>query len=149
MTIFDHLIAGALPASFVYQDARCVAFMDINPITAGHVLVVPRQSVATLDEVDAETRAHLWEVSRKIGIAQRQALGSLAQHLLVNDGKGASQSVPHVHIHVSPRYGDDTLRTVVKLIWHISLLAARRPPRENGRDQLDALAQRIAAAMAP
>lgn len=72
MTIFDHLIAGALPASFVHQDERCVAFMDISPITPGHVLVVPRQSVATLDALDAETRAHLWEVARKVGVAQRQ-----------------------------------------------------------------------------
>ena len=147
MTIFDHIIAGALPASFVHQDEQCVAFMDINPITRGHVLVVPRQSVATLDELDASTRAHLWEVARRVGQAQRQALGSLAQHLLVNDGKGASQTVPHVHIHVIPRYGGDTLRTVTRLIWHISLLAAKRHPRENGRDALEALAQRIAAAM--
>jgi histidine triad (HIT) family protein len=148
MTIFDHLIAGALPASFVHQDERCVAFMDISPITPGHVLVVPRQSVATLDELDAETRAHLWEVARKVGVAQRQALCSVAQHLLVNDGPGASQSVPHVHIHVIPRYGGDTLRTVTRLIAHVSMLATRRRPREKGREQLQALAQRIATAMA-
>lgn len=147
MTIFDHLMAGNLPASFVWQDQICVAFLDISPITAGHVLVVPRQSVATLDELDMHTRAHLWEVAGRVGQAQRQALGSVAQHLLVNDGKGASQTVPHVHIHVIPRYGGDTLRTVTRLIWHISLLAAKRRPRENGRDTLDALAQRIAAAM--
>lgn len=148
MTIFDHLIAGALPASFVHQDERCVAFMDISPITPGHVLVVPRQSVATLDALDAETRAHLWEVACKVGVAQRQALGSVAQHLLVNDGPGASQSVPHVHIHVIPRYGGDTLRTVTRLIAHVSMLATRRRPREKGRAQLQALAQRIATAMA-
>ena len=126
MTIFDHLIAGALPASFVHQDERCVAFMDISPITPGHVLVVPRQSVATLDALDAEARAHLWEVARKVGVAQRQALGSVAQHLLVNDGPGASQSVPHVHIHVIPRYGGDTLRTVTSACWRRGGGRARR-----------------------
>ena len=88
------------------------------------------------------------EVARKVGVAQRQALGSVAQHLLVNDGPGASQSVPHVHIHVIPRYGGDTLRTVTRLIAHVSMLATRRRPREKGRAQLQALAQRIATAMA-
>ena len=57
MTIFDRIIAGQLPASFVYQDEICVAFLDINPMTRGHTLVVPRQSVPTLDLLDAEDDA--------------------------------------------------------------------------------------------
>ena len=147
MTIFDRLIAGELPASFVHRDAHCVAFMDINPITAGHVLVVPLRSVATLDELDAATRAHLWEVARRIGAAQRVGLGSRAQHVLVNDGKAASQTVPHVHLHVIPRYGGDTLRTMARLVWHIGTLMIHWPETARRRRRLDALAQRIAAAM--
>ena len=58
MTIFDRIIAGQIPASFVWQDMVCVAFMDIRPISRGHVLVVPRQSVATLEELEASTLAH-------------------------------------------------------------------------------------------
>ena len=149
MTIFDHLIAGALPASFVHQDERCVAFMDISPITPGHVLVVPRQSVATLDALDAETRAHLWEVARKVGVAQRQALGSVAQHLLVNDGPGASQSVPHVHIHVIPRYGRDSARSMARLAWHLTTLMLPYRDTPAKRARLDALAAAIAGAIGP
>jgi histidine triad (HIT) family protein len=79
-SIFDHIIAGRLPASFVHRDAHCVAFMDINPVSRGHVLVVPLQSVATLDELDPQTLPRLWEVALRVGRAQRAGLGSLAQH---------------------------------------------------------------------
>jgi histidine triad (HIT) family protein len=68
-TVFDAIIDGRIPASFVHRDERCVAFMDINPITRGHVLVVPRQSVATLDALDPAVRAHLWDIARRVGAA--------------------------------------------------------------------------------
>lgn len=147
MTVFDHLIAGRIPASFVHQDAVCVAFMDIRPITRGHVLVVPRTSVATLAELDAGTRAHLLEVAVRIGTAQRRALGSLAQHLLVNDGEDASQTVPHVHIHVIPRYRGDRAVAVARMIWHIAKLALPIRERARERAELDDQARAIAAAM--
>ena len=146
-TIFDRLIAGELPASFVYRDEVCVVFMDIHPITQGHALVVPLRSVPTLAELDAATRQHLWEVGQRIGAAQRRALGSDAQHFLVNDGKAASQTVPHVHLHVIPAYRGDTVRRLARLLWHIATLALphREDPRLRAR--LDAQAQRIAAAL--
>ncbi len=146
-TVFDRIIAGTLPASFVYQDERCVAFLDISPVTHGHTLVVPRQSVATLQELDAATRSHLWEVAQRIGQAQQRGLGSLAQHLLINDGKGASQSVPHVHIHVMPRYGKDIVRTVAWIILHVSTLAFPRREDAAKRAKFDATARRIREAL--
>lgn len=147
MTIFDRIIAGQLPASFVYQDDLCVAFLDINPMTRGHTLVVPRQSVPTLDLLDAATRAHLFEVVQKVGAAQRKGLGSLAQHLLVNDGKAASQSVPHVHIHVMPRYGGDALGAITRMIWHVTTLAIPRPETVGRRAGFDRIAEKIRSAM--
>lgn len=147
MTIFDRIISGQLPASFVYQDDICVAFLDISPMTPGHVLVVPRRSVPTLDLLDAATRAHLFEVVQKVGAAQRKGLGSLAQHLLVNDGKAASQSVPHVHIHVMPRYGGDMLHTVTRMIWHVTTLAIPRRETAARRGALDRVAEKIRRAM--
>ena len=147
MTIFDRIIVGKLAASFVYQDERCVAFMDINPISVGHVLVVPRQSVPTLAQLDVPTRQHLWEVAHRIGQAQQRALGSKAQHLMINDGKAASQSVPHVHIHVIPRYRGDTLRTLGKIIWHVTTLTIPRRETPQRRQMLDTLAAAIKAAL--
>jgi histidine triad (HIT) family protein len=70
-------------------------------------------------------------VAIRIGAAQRRALGSLAQHFLVNDGRAASQSVPHVHIHVIPRYANDAVRTVGRMAWHLATLQA--VPRESAR----------------
>ncbi len=144
MSIFDRIIAGEIPASYVHQDATAVAFMDINPINRGHVLVVPRQSVATLAELDADTRRHLWELAHAIGLAQQRALGSRAQHLLINDGRAASQTVPHVHIHVVPRYANDTLRTLGRMVWHVTTLTLPRPETRGRRRRLDALAAAIA-----
>ena len=149
MSVFDHIISGAIPASFVHQDAHCVAFMDIRPIARGHVLVVPRLSVATLSELDAPLHAHIWDVATLVGEAQRSALGSSAQHLLVNDGRDASQSVPHVHIHVIPRYRGDHFATVARMLWHIAKLPF--PPREDAaqRRVLEEQARLIAAEMKP
>ena len=143
MSIFERIIAGELSASFVHQDEFCVAFMDINPITRGHVLVVPRRCVLTLAELDLRTRQHLWEVAHRIGLAQQSALGSRAQHLLINDGKAASQTVPHVHIHVIPRYRGDTLHTLGRLLWHVTTLTIPRSETAARRQKLDALADSI------
>lgn len=147
MTIFEHIIAGDLPASFVHRDADCVAFMDIHPITRGHVLVVPRQPAETIGELGPELRAHLWETAHRIGQAQQRALGSRAQHMLLNDGRAASQTVPHAHVHVIPRYGRDHARALVRIAWHITTLAL--PTRESAarRRRLDADAAAIAAAL--
>lgn len=147
MTIFDRLIAGQIPASFVWQDAVCVVFLDINPMSRGHALVVPRVSVATLDELDAPTRAHLFETAVKVAAAQRESLGSAAQHVLINDGKDASQSVPHVHLHVIPRYRGDRYGTVARMIWHIATLGMARKENAALRERLDADARAIAAAL--
>ncbi|MDP1775265.1 MAG: HIT family protein, partial [Moraxellaceae bacterium] len=95
MSIFSQIMAGEIPANWVYQDALCVAFMDINPMSPGHVLVVPRLEVATLEELPGDLRTHLLDITVRVAAAQRQGLGSLAQHVLVNDGKAASQTVPH------------------------------------------------------
>jgi len=149
MTVFDRIIAGQLPASFVHQDPTCVAFLDINPITRGHVLVVPRRSVATLAELDAATRAALLETAQRIGLGQQRGLGSRAQHLLVNDGRAASQTVPHVHLHVIPRYGSDTLHTLGRLFWHVTTLTLPRPETAARRRRLDQVAAAIRAGMEP
>ena len=148
MTVFDHIIAGRLPASFVHEDELCVAFMDIRPIRPGHVLVVPRQSVATLEELPPPTHTRVFEVATRVGRVQRQVLGSLAQHLLVNDGQGASQTVPHVHVHVIPRYSGDALRTVTRMIWHLTTLTIPRRERPAQRAQLQSIAQRLREGMA-
>ncbi len=137
MTLFERIAAGELPASFVHRDERCMAFMDIHPMSRGHVLVCPLQGVARLDELDLALRSQLWELARRIAVAQRDGLGSVAQHLLVNDGPGASQTVPHVHIHVIPRYRGDRWRTLARIIAHVGVLLAAPPISAARRARLD------------
>ena len=147
MTVFDRIISGQLRASFVWQDDVCVAFMDINPMSPGHVLVVPRCSVPTLEQLDRPTRDHLWQLALRIGCAQQRALGSRAQHLLINDGRAASQTVPHVHVHVIPRYGSDTVRALGRMLWHVTTLAVPRSETVRRRRKLDHLAAQIVAGL--
>ena len=147
MTIFRKIIDGELPASVVHRDDRVIAFMDIRPITPGHLLVCPLASVDTLDKLDPPARAHLWEMATRLGAAQQQALGSVAQHLVVNDGRGANQSVPHVHVHVIPRYHRDGLQAVGRLLAHFGQQALRAPVSARRRARLDEQARRIAVAL--
>ncbi len=72
-TIFAKIIQGKVPASFVYQDEKVSAFMDIQPINPGHVLVIPNQEVVSLTELDEETGAHLFRIGHRIAKALRQS----------------------------------------------------------------------------
>jgi histidine triad (HIT) family protein len=96
-TVFTRIIEGELPARFVWKDERCVAFMSINPIRAGHTLVVPREEVDHWLDLDPDLTAHLMEVSRSIGRAIQNAYDPEKVGLML-----AGLEVPHVHIHLLP-----------------------------------------------
>lgn len=99
-TVFTKIIEGELPARFVWKDARCVAFLSINPLRAGHVLVVPRAEIDHWLDLDAELLAHLTSVSQKIGRALDRAYHPEKVGLML-----AGLEVPHVHFHVVPIEG--------------------------------------------
>ena len=106
--VFDDLLAGKLPASFVYQDELVAAFMDIQPVNPGHVLIVPRQCVRFLCELDDETANRLFLVGRRVAQSIRDSgLPCEGVNMFVADGSAAGQEVPHVHLHVFPRYIGD------------------------------------------
>jgi len=141
---FCEIAAGQAPAAVVYDDAHCQAFMDIHPITSGHVLVVPRAHVSQLTELAGDQVAHLFQVSRQILKAQRAlGLGRGGSHLLVNDGKAANQHVPHVHIHLIPRQRGDGLRSLAGLFLHVTGLLGRRAPIRRLREQAITLAAEL------
>jgi diadenosine tetraphosphate (Ap4A) HIT family hydrolase len=95
--IFSRIIAGELPGAFVWRDDRCVAFMSINPIATGHTLVVPIEEIDHWLDADADLVAHLFDVTRMIGLAQREAFECRRIGVIV-----AGYEVPHAHIHVIP-----------------------------------------------
>ena len=107
--IFCAIIAGEAPASVVYRDAVCCAFMDIQPVNPGHLLVVPLAHAVGLADLDAETGAQLMRVAQRLAGAVRAAseLRCEGVDLLLADGAAAGQEVFHVHLHVIPRYAGD------------------------------------------
>jgi histidine triad (HIT) family protein len=108
--IFCRIIAGELPATFVHQDERTVAFMDINPATRGHLLVVPREhapDLLTIDEDDLQATA---VVARHLAARVKERLGADGVNLVNSCGSAAWQTVFHFHLHLIPRYRGDPLR---------------------------------------
>ncbi len=109
-SLFTKLIAGEIPAQFVFQEPLFVAFLDISPANPGHVLLVPRAERQFLSDLPAETLAALGPSLARLIACVKQATGAPAVNVLLNDGPEANQAVPHAHLHVIPRHaGDHTL----------------------------------------
>jgi diadenosine tetraphosphate (Ap4A) HIT family hydrolase len=98
-SVFTHIINGDLPGRFVWKDGQSVGFLTINPVTPGHVLVVPRKEVDHWEQIDTPTFTHLSDVSQKIGRAVKDAFDAPRMGLLI-----AGLEVPHLHIHVFPAH---------------------------------------------
>ena len=96
-TVFTMIINGDIPGTFVWRDEQCVAFMSINPITAGHVLVVPIEEIDHWIDASPELNAHMFDVSRTIAQAQQRAFGCAKVGMII-----AGYEVPHAHIHLIP-----------------------------------------------
>ena len=106
--IFCDLQAGRGPVSVVYEDVSVFAFMDIQPVNPGHVLVIPRRHAANLAELDPADAARLLPAGQKVAAALR-ASGMRCEgvNLFLADGEAAGQEVFHVHLHVFPRWDGD------------------------------------------
>ena len=108
--LFCKIVAGELPAQKVDEDARTIAFMDINPATRGHALVVPRRHAANLLEIDAEDLAAVAAAAQRLARDAVARLGADGVNLINSCGAPAWQTVFHFHMHVIPRYEGDPLR---------------------------------------
>jgi histidine triad (HIT) family protein len=106
-SIFSRIIAGAIPGEFIFQDDLWVALMDIAPAAPGHVLLIPRAECQFLAELPAATLAALGDRLARLTTAVKAATGAPAVNVLVNDGPEAGQAVPHVHLHIIPRFAGD------------------------------------------
>ena len=108
--IFCRIIAGELPATIVDQDDLTVAFMDIQPATRGHALVVPRRHARDLLEIEAEDLEATIVAAQRLARRMPDRLGADGVNLLNSCGRAAWQTVFHFHIHVIPRYEGDPLQ---------------------------------------
>ena len=105
--MFCEILRGDAPASFVHQDDTVVAFLDIQPITHGHMLVVPREHAVLMSDLNETVSMRAFRVARSLAAVARQTLGAAGVNLFVADGEIAFQDVPHFHVHVIPRYPND------------------------------------------
>jgi histidine triad (HIT) family protein len=128
-TLFTKIINGEIPGTFVHQDDKCVAFLDVAPMTEGHVMVVPREEISHWIDADADLLAHLTAVAKRIGEAQKRAFDCERIGLLI-----VGYEVPHLHIHVLPTTSMDD--------FDISDRAPMQTP-----EQLEAPAEKIRQAL--
>lgn len=106
--VFCEILSGSQPCSLVYQDQVCTAFLDIQPVNPGHVLVIPNQHASNLSELNEDTGAHLFKVAQHLAAALRKSpVLCEGINLFLADGAAAGQEVFHVHLHVLPRFRGD------------------------------------------
>jgi diadenosine tetraphosphate (Ap4A) HIT family hydrolase len=106
--VFCEIIAGRSPASVVHRDDQCIAFMDICPVTRGHLLVVPITHATYLSDLDPAVGGTLFTVAQRLaGAIRRSGFKVEGINLFLADGEAAGQEVFHVHLHVFPRFDGD------------------------------------------
>jgi len=129
------LIGGELESSKVYESDQVIALMDYQPVTTGHVLVMPRHHAALLEDLNEDLSVEVYRVGHRLSRAlRRSGLRCEGVNLFLADGEAAFQEVPHVHLHLFPRYRGDSFR--IDAEWRI------RP-----RPELDAAAEQVRAGL--
>jgi histidine triad (HIT) family protein len=131
--VFCAMLEGRAPCSVVYEDADAVVFMDLFPVHPGHALIAPRRHIEDLESCPVGLAGRLFELSGKIAPAVVRATDAAGFNVWTANGKAAGQEVFHLHLHVLPRYEDDTF----------GLRFPKGYPQEAERAALDAMADRI------
>ena len=107
--IFCKIATGEIPSIRIYEDDRAIAFMDINPLGRGHLLVIPREHLGNIVETDPDLYGHLCSVVCKLSKALNEVVAPDGMNVLQLNGRAANQVVPHLHIHLVPRWEGDGL----------------------------------------
>src|SRR5580698_10417945 len=102
-TVFSKILRGEIPCHKIYEDSQVLAFLDINPLSRGHVLVIPREPAATMDQLSDDSAAALGRVLPRLCRAVIAVTGVREYNVLENNGSGAHQAISHVHFHIIPK----------------------------------------------
>ena len=102
-TVFGKIVRGEIPCNKVYEDEKVLAFLDINPLSTGHTLVVPKEPAETLDRLSDESAAALGRVLPRLCRAVVAVTGIREYNVLENNGQDAHQAIAHVHFHIIPK----------------------------------------------
>jgi len=105
--IFCAIVDGEIPGRIVYEDETVLAFLDANPLAAGHTLVIPKNHYHRLDDVPSDVASELYAAIHEIVPAAEDAVDAPASTVAFNNGEAAGQEVPHVHCHIVPRMEGD------------------------------------------
>jgi histidine triad (HIT) family protein len=140
--IFCRILNGRAPGSFVYQDDLTAAFMDIRQPVPYRVLVIPRAHVETVYDLDVAQAEALFRTTVQVARAVRAASGCEGLNLFQNNGPLAGQDVPHVHMHILPRYPGDALQPSLKSFAQAMSLSIP------DRAELDRMAAELRASLA-
>jgi len=134
--IFCKILANQIPSSQVYKDELCTAFLDIRPVNAGHLLVIPNEHSSFLSGLHPDTGAQMFRVAQRLAQALRDSgVPCDGINLFLADGEVAGQEIFHVHLHVFPRFSGDGFRL------HFGTSYGASPAKA----ELDAMAERIRA----
>jgi len=115
--VFCRIVRGGAPAHIVYRDEYSIAFLDIHPLVDGHTLVIPKGHYQLLEDLPLSEIGSVFEAVHQVSSAVRKALGAPATTIGINNGRAAGQVVPHLHVHVIPRYvgdGGGLIHSIVK-----------------------------------
>jgi histidine triad (HIT) family protein len=105
--IFCRIVAGEIPAEVISREPEVVAFLDVQPLADGHVLVVPRAHAACIEDLAPAAADALFRTVVRLAGPVRDALGGAGTTIGVNNGEATGQTIPHVHVHIVPRRADD------------------------------------------
>ena len=107
--IFCAIVEGAIPATIVYEEDQILAFMDINPANSGHLLVIPKRHYRNIFDINVEMAGKIMQVGAQLARAIKTALNPDGLNLLQSSESAAFQTVFHFHLHLIPRWEDDSL----------------------------------------
>lgn len=102
--VFNLIIDGVIPSKKIYEDDECIVILDINPIKKGHSLIIPKNNAAIIEDLDNKQFTHIMKITKIVSKKIIDTLKADATNIMINNGKEAGQEVPHVHVHVIPRY---------------------------------------------
>lgn len=103
MCIFCKIVGDSLPSYKVYEDEKTLAFLDINPVSDGHVLLIPKHHEQFIEKLPEDDHSAVFSSLRKLVKPIQDAFNAPASNIVINNGPNAGQVVDHVHIHIIPR----------------------------------------------
>ncbi len=106
-TLFEKIRDGIIPSAKLYSDDKCFVILDIAPVSKGHALVISNDPADTFTAIDKDVLDHMMEIARRVDEKMRVELKAEGTNIMINNSPASGQEVPHLHIHVIPRFAGD------------------------------------------